>query len=150
MRWALFAVLCVMVSGCVSPETEKELAEAQAKVFAAVAQVEALVNEIKLLKEEFQSGKLDEKTFSEVRNRLESALLGATTAVTEARKEWADVMKSAEEQGDSKWGVFGQVLISLGIFIAGRVLGIPGLASSNGANLLNVGRRLLAGKPDAG
>lgn len=54
-------------------------------------------------------------------------------------------MKAVRDAEGSWWQKAGYVLLSVGSVVAGRLLGVPGLASSSGANLAAAGKRLMAG-----
>lgn len=131
-QWCFVSMIAVLaLAGCVSPELKKEIDEANQKMLTTAAAVTALVKEIELLRADYKAGKLDEKTFGEVKTRLETSLSAASNAATDARREWADVQSRAKEEGANGWSIAGAVIANLAL----RLLGVPGFASSGGANV---------------
>ncbi len=119
-------------TGCVKPKTSAEIQK-------LTVLVETLDTQISDLEKRHKAGQLSTKEFISQVTPLFSQVLGARTQL-------GAVMKKAEEEGSSKWGVWGMIAMNLAAVIAGRVLGIPGLASSSGGNLLNMGKRIISTK----
>lgn len=132
LRLLLVAVLVGSLCGCmgVQPET-------QAKINKLTATVEAIDGQIANLKKRHDAGELSTKEF-----------IGSVTPLfqelAKAQGELKAAWETAEKEGSNKWGVGAMIAINLAAVIAGRVLGIPGLASGSNGNLLSLGKNILA------
>lgn len=126
----------IFCMGClgVQPETQK-------KIDNLTAQLEQLDQMIANIKVRHDAGELPT---SEAISALKPLLEQANTIRSELKTTFAE----AEKEGSNKFGTGALIAFNILAVIAGRLLGIPGLASSSGNNILTAGRRMLSGSKE--
>lgn len=132
-RWMcglmLVGVLGLGAVGCVSEATQERIAALTAKVDNLEGTITSVTVQTKELLEAYKAGKITEPEYIAKATELANLLLDTKTQLLDAKTELDSVVKQAEEEGDKWYEVAGLALLNIILVIAGRKLGMPGLAS---------------------
>ena len=132
MRYLMVGVLLVAMAGCkIDPQLQEEIATLTKVVATAVAQIADAEGRIAVVYQDYKAGKLTKEQMDAEYQKLRMDLEVLRAKYAEGTASLSAAKDRARDEGMGSWDVIINTLLAVGGVMAGRRLGIPGLASKS-------------------